>query len=647
MDFFGEQQAARRNSRWLVVLFALAVATIIITLYLVLIGLINYSATSRTAQPLLLWQPELFALIALGVSAVILLASLYKVVQLSSGGGAKVAESLGGRLVSRSTNDALERRLLNVVDEMAIASGIPAPKVYILDDEHAINAFAAGTSTNDAVVAVTRGTLEQLNRDELQGVVGHEFSHIFNGDMRLNIRLMGVLHGILFLALIGRVILRGGSRGHRVSSSSSGKKGGGGIVLFALALFVIGYIGVFFGRLIKAAVSRQREFLADASAVQFTRNPSGIAGALKKIAGLDATRIEHPDAESASHMFFGNGVKSFMALLATHPPVDERIRRLDPYFSMEMMQQSPAAATEAGMAATASGFAATGAGNRNVTVEAVRASVGNHDHKHLDYAHHLMERLPEKIWKALRSPKGAHALVLAMVVTRGGVDKKALTILLPSASPELTAETLTLVPLLKATEHGDWLPLLELAIPALEELPAEQLAAVPDEVGLLINADKRVTLFEFSLATVLRHTIGERTPGPRHKHSGGSRQIHQDLGQLLSLMVHAGHTGSREINEAFSLASKVLDGKGDIILLPRSGLSLKQIEASMERLSCLNFRFKGKIIEAATTAIMADGEVKLSELDLLRAIGASLDCPIPPLQVGTAEESGTLAHKAG
>ena len=318
MDFFGEQDAARRNSRWLVVLVVLAVATIVVSLYGVLIGIISYSDTSRMAAPVALWQPDLFLLVGGVVSTVILLSSLFKVVQLSSGGGAKVAESLGGRLVSRSADDRLERRLLNVVDEMAIASGIPAPKVYVLDDEHGINAFAAGTSTSDAVVAVTRGTLEQLNRDELQGVVGHEFSHIFNGDMRLNIRLMGVLHGILMLALIGRVMLRGGSRGHRVSSSSN-KKGGGGIVLFALALFVIGYIGVFFGRLIKAAVSRQREFLADASAVQFTRNPAGIAGALKKIAGIDSTQIQHPDAESASHMFFGNGINNFLPLLATPP----------------------------------------------------------------------------------------------------------------------------------------------------------------------------------------------------------------------------------------------------------------------------------------------------------------------------------------
>ncbi len=638
MDFFSEQQAARRNSRWLVLLFLLAVGAIVIALYLVVIGLMAYSSSSQVGQPLGLWQPDLFLGVAVGVSTVILLSSLYKVVQLSSGGGVKVAESLGGRLISRSTNETLERRLLNVVDEMAIASGIPAPKVYVMDGEHAINAFAAGTTTSNAVVAVTRGTLEQLNRDELQGVVGHEFSHIFNGDMRLNIRLMGVLHGILMLALIGRMLLRGGSRGHRVSSSSSGKKGGGGIIVFALALFVIGYIGVFFGRLIKAAVSRQREFLADASAVQFTRNPDGIAGALKKIAGFKSSQIEHPDAESASHMFFGNGVKSFIALLATHPPVDERLSRLDPYFSVEWQQRSQQQAMAAEPAVAATGFAAH-SGSNNVTAEVVRQSVGNHDVSHLSYAHKMMEGLPEEIWLALRAPHSAHALVLAMVVSRDVMEKIELRRVLPDASTELVLQTHALAALLKEVPRADWLPLLELAIPGVEELPQERVKAIHDEVDALINADKRVTLFEFSLATLLRHTLRERERSKPRKSHGGMKQLREDLSQLLSLMVHAGHKEESQAGEAFTQAAQSLEGLGEIALLPRKQLSLKQVEESLQRLSCLNFKFKGKVIEAATTAVMADGEVKLSELDFLRAIGASLDCPIPPLQVGVVEGS--------
>jgi Zn-dependent protease with chaperone function len=572
------------------------------------------------------------------VSVVILLASIFKVLSLSRGGGATVAESLGGRLVNRSTEDRLERRLLNVVDEMAIASGIPVPKVYVLDHEAGINAFAAGSSTSDAVVAVTRGTLEQLNRDELQGVVGHEFSHIFNGDMRLNIRLMGVLHGILVLALIGRSILRGSSRGSRHrsyhSSSSNRGKGGGGIVLFAIALFVVGYIGVFFGRLIKAAVSRQREFLADASAVQFTRNPSGIAGALKKIAGLDSTRIEHPDAESASHMFFGNGINSFLSLLATHPPVEERINRLDPYFKID--QQAAVIQPVPGMAQTdtAMGFAAGGAESVTVTAEEVRSSVGNFEQPHLNYAHNLLERLPEPVWKAVREPQGAHAIVLAMAVAKEQSPVEVMKTALPQLAPELTTQVLEIASQLNTIERADWLPLIELAIPAVEELPEQQLTAIPDEVDALIRADKRVTLFEFSLATLLRHTLQQRDSIKRHGIKGGIKQLNSDVGQLLSLMVHVGHKEADAAEQAFDKAVGAFGHDGDIIIVERSKLSLNAIEESLGRLTRLNFRFKGKVIEAATTAIIADGEVKIAELDFLRAIGASLDCPIPPLQVG-------------
>ncbi|MDH5783984.1 MAG: M48 family metallopeptidase [Chromatiales bacterium] len=636
MDFFTEQQAARRSSRRLVMLFLLAVVVIIVTLYLVLVGVIAYSANGRHETQIELWQPELFAIVAAAISSVILLSSLYKVMQLSSGGGAGVAESLGGRLVSRSTNDQLERRLLNVVDEMAIASGIPVPQVYILDDEHGINAFAAGTNTSNAVVAVTRGTLEQLSRDELQGVVGHEFSHIFNGDMRLNIRLMGVLHGILVLALIGRVILRGGARGHRGSyrsSSSSNNKGGGGIVVLAIALFIIGYIGVFFGRLIKAAVSRQREFLADASAVQFTRNPDGIAGALKKIAGFDSTKIEHPDAESASHMFFGSGISSYMQMLATHPPVEERIARLDPYFSQEWQQRLQPQTGGGELPGSATGFAAFAAGGGS-TARVVSQSVGNHDERHLDYAHTLLERLPEGIWSALRDPNGARALIFAMVVSRDGMKREQLIRALPQVDETTLVQTLALAALLREVPRGEWLPLLELAIPSVEELPLELLGSLPDQLDALINADKRVTLFEFSLATLLRHTLRERESGKGEKPRGGMRQVKEDMAQLLALMAHAGHQDEAMAREAFNLACGKLEAGNEMGFIPRNQLSLKEIETSLQRLAHLNVKFKGRVIEAATTAVMADGEVKLHELDLLRAIGACLDCPIPPLQVG-------------
>ena len=332
MDFFERQDKARKKTKLLVFYFILAVAALIVAVYfaalLIFSGVQAQQHRNFGESPqFALWNPQLFLGVAGGVLAVVLIGSGYKTVALAQGGSA-VSEMMGARLVSPNTNDPDERKLLNVVEEMAIASGVPVPHVYVMDEEDGINAFAAGHKPGDATITVTRGCVKILSRDELQGVIGHEFSHILNGDMRLNLRLMGIIFGILCLAIIGRVLLqtaRVGGRG----------RGQNPLPLLGLLLLVIGYIGVFFGRLIQAAVSRQREFLADASSVQFTRNPGGITGALKKIGGLGETgsRLSHAHAEELSHMFFGNGVSEpFIGLLETHPPLAERIRVFDPNF---------------------------------------------------------------------------------------------------------------------------------------------------------------------------------------------------------------------------------------------------------------------------------------------------------------------------
>ncbi|MGQ9592640.1 MAG: M48 family metallopeptidase, partial [Planctomycetota bacterium] len=336
MNFFEHQERARKKTQLLVFLFALAVVGIGLGIYLTLLLVLGLArpeaewtagAPVVRSQPVSLWQPQLFFWSLGGTAAFVGLVSLFRTATLKQGGGV-VARMLGGRLVSRDTRDLAEKRLLNIVDEMAIASGIPVPEVYVLDGESGINAFAAGFSTDQAAVAVTRGTLETLDRDELQGVIAHEFSHILNGDMRLNIRLIGILFGILAIAVTGRFILRS-----TAGRSSRRGKGSGAIVLLGLALMLIGYIGVVVGRMIQAAVSRQREFLADASAVQFTRNPHGIGGALLKIAQhLYGSALESPRAAEVSHLLFGEGSRpSFLAsVFATHPPLEERVRRIDP-----------------------------------------------------------------------------------------------------------------------------------------------------------------------------------------------------------------------------------------------------------------------------------------------------------------------------
>ena len=332
MTFFQQQEAARKRTLILIGYFVLAVICIIAAIYTVIVVMLHNVKDDATGASLLpsLWNPEIFTITALVTLLIIVGGSIFKILALR-GGGSVVARNLGGRLVLPGTRDPDERKLLNVVEEISIASGVSIPAVFVLEDEAGINAFAAGFSPNRAAVAVTRGCMKLLSRDELQGVIAHEFSHILNGDMRLNIRLMGIIHGILIIGLIGRAMVRSVTRSNRRSSSRSGKDSGGPVLVLGISLFIIGYIGVFFGKIIKAAVSRQREYLADASAVQFTRNPVGISGALKKIGGLShGSLIENSSAEEASHLFFANGLgQAFLNLLATHPPLTERIQRIE------------------------------------------------------------------------------------------------------------------------------------------------------------------------------------------------------------------------------------------------------------------------------------------------------------------------------
>ena len=335
MNFFEHQEAARKKTSLLVFYFVLAVAAIVAAVYLAVLAAFLFAEKDRPGglDVSLLWQPELFLLVAVATLALVGGGSVYRIAALS-GGGHTVAELLDGRPIDPNTTDPDERRVLNVVEEMAIASGTPVPPVYLLEDEEGINAFAAGYTPSDAVIGVTRGCVQSLTRDELQGVIAHEFSHILNGDMRLNIRLMGVLYGILMISITGWFLFRITGGGSSRRDDGDKKEGNNPLPLLGLALYVIGYVGVFFARLIKAAVSRQREYLADASAVQFTRNPPGIAGALKKIgASADGSRVRDAEAEEVSHMFFGEALGLAASnLMATHPPLADRIRRIDPSF---------------------------------------------------------------------------------------------------------------------------------------------------------------------------------------------------------------------------------------------------------------------------------------------------------------------------
>lgn len=610
-DFFDRQDIARRNTTRLVILFVLAVLTIMASVDLLLaatMGCLARDPETGAIDWALAADPQLLGLAVVGTLVLVGGGSLYKTAQLR-GGGRIVAEQLGGRRLNPDTTVPAEQQLLNVVEEMAIASGTPAPPVYLLDQEDGINAFAAGFTPRDAVIGVTRGTAERLSRDELQGVIAHEFSHILNGDMRLNIRLIGLLHGILIIGLLGYFVLRMTAFSGR--SGRRSRQDGNALPLLALGagLTAVGLFGMFFGNLIKAAVSRQREFLADASAVQFTRQPGGLAGALKKIGGsVSGSTIRSPNAPEASHLFFGRATSGFSALFSTHPSLAARIRVIEPSWDGIFPQGAPDAdlaitprpAGPGVMGLAAAGQAAGGAG---LSVTNAIEQVGQPGEAHIRYAATLIQSLPAALVSAAHEPHGARAVVYALLLDRGTEPRKRqLAQLSAAADHGVYQETLRLMRLIEPLDVRVRLPLIEIALPALRALTPVQYQRFKQNVGDLVQVDNRIDLFEWSLQRILLRDLethyGTVTPPRIRYHTLASLQPQCEV--LLSMLAHAGQRDVAAAQQAFARGWQQLE-------LPEARL------------------------QGAVTCITADRMVTATEAELLRATAASIGCPMPPL----------------
>lgn len=645
MDFFEHQERARRNTGRLVVYFCAAVALIILAVYMVFACTLFYGHTRSGGQPTL-WMPDVFVAVAAVTLLIVTTGSLVKIAELS-GGGEKVALALGGRPVLPNTRVLSERILLNVVEEMALASGTPVPPVYLMN-ESAINAFAAGTSPQNAVIGVTRGAIETLKRDELQGVIAHEFSHILNGDMRLNIRLIGVLNGILLIAMVGWFLMRTADSSSNADSSSD-KKGGNPLPLLGLCLYVIGYIGIFFGKLIKSAVSRQREFLADASAVQFTRYPPGIAGALKKIGGLVMeSRLETPNAEEASHMFFGNALRTaWLNALSTHPPLPERIRRIEPSFDgvfpqTRLVEHSAAdlidpntLARRRAMSENVHAAAVAGAQEFAFAPATAVAQVGAPRMEHIDYAAALVAGLPPELSTDVRDPLGAVATIYALLLDddEPEVRQQQVEYLSTQANPRACQETARIAPLVAKVTAETKLPLVCMVLPALHDLSPAQLKAFRDDVVWLIKADRKISLFEYAVhRLVLKRLVPrlERQPAKLVKYNTLAPLLPACNG-LLSTLAYAGGNDARALGAFQKGATTLLSESSRMGLLPREQTGLKVLDAALDQLSGASPRIKKRVIEACAECIGADQHVAVEEAELLRVISDALDCPMPPL----------------
>ncbi len=640
MNFFEAQARAKRRTGWLLLLFMLAVAGIVALVNLLVMAVIFFNQDFAQPSTFTFWEQfdwQLFSMVGIGTVLFIASGSLYKTLSLS-GGGRTVAEMLGGSLVQRNTDDPAQRRLINVVEEMAIASGTPAPPVYLLDDM-GINAFAAGLSPYNAVIGVTRGAITYLSRDELQGVIAHEFSHIFNGDMRMNIRLMGVLHGILLIGLAGYFLLRT----LRFSSSSRGRNGGN-VVLFMLALgvglLVIGYVGFFFGQWIKAIVSRQREFLADASAVQFTRNKDSIAGALKKIGGATlGSRLASPSARQFSHAYFSDGIGGFLeGMFATHPPLAQRIKRIDSHWDGKYVepkvQEVAADRAAADMATARKSVLASAVLAGVLTPDDALDTVGNMNQDNVDRARDILASIPDPLHQAAAEPFGARAVIYGMLLDgNAGILAKQQAILAAQADPAVAQLTGQLRGHLPNLPEAARLPLAGLALPTLRSLSKAQYDRFRTVVQALIAADNKVDLGEWTLTHFLMRQLDEHfglQAAPKARF-GMIGDVNREASHLISLVAHAEHHDSTDAAEQAFKAGIAAAGTTALKFVPREALNLGDLDKAIDKLAQLKPLLKPRIIKACAAAIMHDGQATIRGHELLRTIASCLDSPMPPL----------------
>lgn len=629
VDFFKAQDQARRNTKLLVLLFGLAVFCLLLLTNLLLLITLGFLSTEQSQLlfspsdpnwwsalpwPVMGWT-SLFILLLIGIVVALKRAELRQ-------GGQVVARALGGIRLDHQIADPKQRMLLNVVEEMAIAAGVPVPPVYLMP-EAGINAFAAGYAPADAVIGITEGCLNQLNRDQLQGVVAHEFSHILNGDMRMNIRLIALLQGILFIGHAGYYLLRSGGRTAAVSIGSSRSKNnnGGGIFVLALGLMLLGYLGSFFGNLIKAAVSRQREFLADASAVQFTRNPQGIAGALKAIgaAGSRGSRVKHPNADEMSHLFFGEAISRWTSLFATHPPLAERIKRIDPAW----LGKFPTAVSQQAVdpehnVTVGSGTKTPGDRPGSQTATSGSAAVQQ-----------MLAAIPALLLHSSRHAPSAPALVCACLLQPEHLARQ-LHFIKELGSPTLLADVDRLYDQVSLLAARPKLHLLQLVIPALKQLSAQQFQYLMQLVEVLVNCDGQQDLLEWSLLCWLEHCVGSQfDPDQIYRTDRASRLPQVEAAALAMLSVCSRQNDDAAIQQqawqaglaALGLAATTVEPAADLVHLKTLLPQLLQTAPMLKK----------QLWQMLKAAILADQHLNPQEVLLADALALLLEIPKPEL----------------
>ncbi|MBT3312165.1 MAG: M48 family metallopeptidase [Desulfobacteraceae bacterium] len=655
-DFFAKQDKARKKTAILFLYFipAIIITVLVISIFihlfisspLMLNDFIRFYGGYQVDNSTPWYRPGLYLWVLSIVTWLVIFSNLVKIREVSRGGGIAIAEMLGGRVVNPGSKNPGERKLLNVVEEMAIASGIPVPMVFVMDRVEGINAFAAGFSPEDTVISATMGCIRYLDRDELQGVIAHEFSHILNGDMVLNSRFIGMLHGILFFSLLGARIMK--------VTGKPGDNAGIFFYIFGLFLQMIGSIGVFFGKLIKCAVSRQREFLADAYAVQFTRNPMGLAGALKKIGGLrGGSRVYNAYAEIVSHLFFSNGLRQpFMKSMATHPPIEDRILKLDKYFDGTypvMNVYSDLDEDPFGDAVTYKNkdidkkhgeLSLEASGGEEIVrkldgsyiIGSISSTIGNPQANHILYASALISGLHDKVAESVHDPYGACAVIYCLLLDKKSeIRKSQIERLKRYSDNSLMGDMKKLIPLIDSLGRETRLPLVDMAIPSLKHLSRVQYVAFRDNMKRLAEADKKVSIFEYTLQCIIIRCLD-----PLFLKSAPSKSVYYTIEpiilecfELLSFLSWHGTKEEAVSDKSFNSGMAELQNKGGYTILPIEKCNLKTFDRALKKITAASPGIKKRVLNACSICVAVDSKITINEAELLRAVADSLGCPLP------------------
>lgn len=667
MDFFGHQDQARKRTKLLIILYMLAIACLVGLTNVLLASMMWNFPDFFNVDPQVVadnsslldifnyMTPKAWLVTSFITLSFLGCAYLFKAFALRNG-GSSIAHSLGARLILPDSEDFHERRLLNIVEEMAIASGMPVPQVYVMDHEIGINAFAAGYQPSDAIIGVTQGCLTKLSRKQLQGVIGHEFSHIVNGDMRLNMRLIALLFGILCIALLGRVTLHAslGQGRHRMQSSSKNNENRAPMAFIGLGFLVIGYLGVFFGKIIQAAVSRQREFLADASAVQFTRDPEAVGEALKVIGyGGIGSAIGHSKRDEYSHAFFGDAIyknfNSMFSIFSTHPKLEERINRIDarwdgewvePQTLKQAYEESPELAPKpraeelitgvaAAVAATidflpSSQVAQKTAAHEFTTADGIEAAAQEKQNK--------KQLAEDQLNKAAHDPFSARAVCYTLLLApqTSLVHDQQLDMIKQFCGDQLLNEVQKLLPAVQSLDDSLRLPSIEKAIPALKQISPDQYTEFKQVLIKLAKADGKIDLFEWCLYRLILQYLNpafDKAKPVKALH-GNPKKLKPEIETVLSFVANHGHDTLEETQNSFAIGAE-LAGFNELKLQPRTD-SLKQFNLALDKLTQAYPHVKGRVLKALAGCVKADG-VRIIERELVQTIAAILESPTPDL----------------